>query len=221
MQQNEVPLSENYHSLQGEGLYTGTAMHIIRMAGCSVGKIVAGGPLVRHGQPAWMCHTFDNRPFWCDTDFSKQSVDTVENLIECTWEDHILITGGEPLIHIPQVEEIIRQFVAARRHGMVHIETSGTIAFLKDTNCWITVSPKLGCLDEMIHRADEIKLLVDDEFHLEEVPAAILTHKNVYVQPINQISMVNRKHIQRCMELISLYPSWKLSVQLHKLLGLR
>lgn len=227
---NSLPIAEDFHSLQGEGRWTGTPMHFIRLAGCSVGDprpdrtdpnyVQKDFPILKTGNPAWLCHTHDNRAFWCDTDFHLDHWSTHDDLLDATWEKHVCLTGGEPLMHGVKIEDFYEQ--CAERDIMLHVETSGTIQckLPKDT-CWISVSPKLNALDEMIDQADEIKLLVDEHFDLGKIPFSIRDHDQVFVQPINDELMVSKPNFDRCMSVLRLMPHWHLSIQTHKLLGLR
>lgn len=227
---------EVYRSLKifirckGEGRYVGTPMHFIRLAGCSVGHNPTLGrepapletlPILKTGNVAWMCSTYDGRAFWCDTDFHLDHWSSFTDLLDSTWENHICLTGGEPLMHEDKLHTFIEE--ASDRGVRVHIETSGTIEVVFDPQyaVWISVSPKLHALSEMIEIADEIKLLVDDAFDLEKVPAIIRNHALVYVQPINDELMVSKHNFDLCMDILRAMPNWRLSVQQHKLLGLR
>lgn len=217
-----LPLAEEFHSLQGEGQYTGTPMYFVRTAGCSVGKLVHESwetkPILKTGAEAWRCHTYDGRPFWCDTDFNKHSMKSVDQIIKDTWERHICITGGEPLIHKKEVTDLIR--CASACGIQCHLETSGTIEFWRP-EVWLTVSPKKGVLDIMLRRADEIKLLVDENFDVAKLPDAVFHHPLVYIQPINGESQVDPYNLDRCLVLLRQQPSWRLSVQLHKIFNWR
>lgn len=222
------PVAENFHSVQGEGRWTGTPMHFIRLAGCSVGKpqqtLTQGPgdfPILKTGKPAWLCHTYDNRPFWCDTDFNKYKEMSIEDILSETYEEHICLTGGEPLIH--DLLPIINVF---RSQGTIHVETSGTIHpewlnYRTLRNPWITVSPKKDVLASVVECAAELKLLVDGSFDIGKVPLFILKHPEVYVQPINEELKINRDNLQLCLDLLRENPTWKLSVQMHKLIGVR
>jgi len=222
-----LPIAEEFHSYQGEGDWTGTPMHFIRTAGCNVGQHPEhvtwevgqdkNFPILKTGYPAYRCHTYDGRGFWCDTDFHKGVFMSIDSLIESTWEKHICITGGEPLLHTEKLETLISQ---ANNLGiMAHIETSGTINW--SGMAWITVSPKQGYLSPMIQRANEVKLLIDPSFKLENVPGDILDHENVFVQPINTELEVDFDNLQLCYNLLREMPRWRLSVQLHKFLKVR
>ena len=69
--------------------------------------------------------------------------------------------------------------------------------------------------------ADEIKLLVDEHFDLALVPKIIQEHPLVFIQPINDELQVSRANFERCMGILRIKPEWHLSIQQHKLLGLR
>lgn len=229
-----VPLAEHFHSIQGEGYWVGTPMHFLRLAGCSVGRYIrpnesidASGspPILPTGKPAWQCHRWDGQPFWCDTDFNLYEGVDLEVLLEETWEDCICLTGGEPMMHHKILPHLLQE--AFNRNKKVHIETSGTIdtwdnVFFQ-SNVWFTVSPKKECLPDMIETADEIKLLVDGTTF--EIPQLVLYHPLVYVSPINYVDTRFKTHqqpyLKECLALLKEHPEWRLSVQLHKYLGMR
>lgn len=218
-----LPVAETFHSLQGEGLYAGTPMHFLRLAGCCVGErqnaSASPVPLLRTNRPAWLCHTYDGRPFWCDTDFHKYSETTVDEFINLTSERHICLTGGEPLIHTTQVGHLVRAAHEARKK--LHVETSGTVRWSKPAGVWMTLSPKKGVLEEQVWQADELKLLVDEHFDEKNIPSFIKEHKLVYVQPVNEELKINRKNLELCYLLLGQHPEWRLSMQIHKVLGVR
>jgi 7-carboxy-7-deazaguanine synthase len=220
-----LPIAEDFHSLQGEGQWVGTPMHFIRLAGCSVGQpegletnAANAFPLLKTGNAAWRCHTYDGREFFCDTDFHLREWANFAQLLDDTWETHICLTGGEPLMHGDKLRVFAEE--AQEREIKVHIETSGTIFWFMQ-GVWISVSPKLNFLPDMIGMADEIKLLVDEHFDLGKVPASVFDHERVYVQPINDELALNMGNFKRCMDILHIKPQWRMSVQMHKLVGLR
>lgn len=245
-----IPLAEHFHSLQGEGFWQGTPMHFIRLPGCSVGVRVGNTigvntelqhpPVLPSGKNAWMCKSATGANFWCDTDFNKYDEVEGEALINETWENHICLTGGEPLIH-REVIDWFRTHSQLRKQGkfvapiLLHIETSGTINFWWEDSLhpstahgihdwrdpWLTVSPKVGWNPYMIHYAQELKLLVDSTFDLDNLDPTLRLHPRTYLSPINDIPDLSQTNLQRALDALKLQPSWRLSVQLHKYLGLR
>lgn len=228
MEDKVYPVSEWFLSPQGEGQYCGAYMQFIRLAGCSVGKKYPADRYVKHDFPIYteMCTTFDGREFPCDTNYQpnkKLKSSEIAALIPKDIE-HVCITGGEPFNHnleplIWHIKELVSKNI------QFHVETSGTVPLGKALpnigwynvgNIWVTVSPKKGVLDDMINRANEIKLLVDEEFDAAKLPESIHAHPLVYIQPINGENKIDPANMKVTMELQKKHPKWRISIQLHK-----
>jgi 7-carboxy-7-deazaguanine synthase len=231
-----LPIAETFHSLQGEGQWVGTPMFFLRLAGCNVGrpakalKVEGPFPILQTGQEAKACTTWDGRIFPCDTDYEKHEELRIEDVLHQVWEQHICITGGEPFLHADLIYDLYREVLDKRPNLTIHVETSGTLLPLKISpiktrlilpGIWITCAPKVGCLDAMIQRSDELKILVDNEFNEERMTLSMLCHKNVFICPINGVDYVNLDNVDPCLKLLKKYPHWKVSVQMHKFLNLR
>jgi organic radical activating enzyme len=184
------------------------------------------------------CHTWSGVGFPCDTDYRVKERLTVNQILGRMPDGvkNVCISGGEPFIHnlVPLVTE------AQNRKLKVHIETSGTVylnrafptdisipknfseAFIpsKSHTCqedvWITLSPKMGVLTEMIDRANEIKILVDKDFNPNQLPISILQHENVFLQPINNERSIRADNLKLVMKWQQEYPNWRISLQMHK-----
>ncbi|WP_242688084.1 7-carboxy-7-deazaguanine synthase QueE [Alienimonas californiensis] len=117
-------LSEVFRSIQGEGELAGTDSLFVRTVGCNL------------------------RCVWCDTPYTSHAPErgervTVEELGErLLAEDceHIVLTGGEPLL-TPGVVPLTHALREAGRH--VTIETAGTV-FRPVAADLISLSPKLS-----------------------------------------------------------------------------
>lgn len=232
-----LPIAEMFQSLQGEGQWVGTPMFFLRLAGCNVGKpakalkVEGPFPVLHTGREAMACCTWDGRIFPCDTDYSLRERITVMALAQTIISSgmkHVCVTGGEPLLHSDLIEDLFCHL--NRLDIMMHVETSGTIRpapLVENLICpgyWITCAPKLGALTDMIERADELKLLVDDDFSLDEIPPAMLNHKNVFICPVNPVDIDkgnNPSNVKKCVEILHTMPHWRLSIQVHKLFGWR
>jgi 7-carboxy-7-deazaguanine synthase len=229
-----VPIAEHFHSLQGEGWFVGTPMHFIRLAGCSVGAkatrdfkaVVAPDapfPMLAEGVPASMCQTYDQRFFVCDTDFRLKDKISYLQLVEETYEKHICLTGGEPLNHQDSAWWNPFMHLCAKKNIKVHFETSGTVRFnnfLYNT-FWVVCSPKKNFIPDFLYsEADEVRFLVDDDFDETRIPK-VGPECKVFLSPINDEHTVIQPNLQRCIEILARHPGWRLSVQLHKYLGLR
>jgi 7-carboxy-7-deazaguanine synthase len=218
MSKTALPIAEEFHSVKGEGLWTGTPMKFIRLAGCSVGRYD------KTNFPYEICHTYDGREFLCDTNFRKHYMKTPEELLEDVYEERIVITGGEPLIH--DLEDLIDN--ALNQNLRIHLETSGTIplpSWCGESDVWIAVSPKQNTLPEVLEIVDEVKILVDKDFSLEGLYKAlpgVRNHPLVWLMPINGIRDRNENNLQLCLEILKLQrPDWRLCVQVHKLIGVK
>jgi 7-carboxy-7-deazaguanine synthase len=224
----KYPISEIFLSVQGEGQYVGTVMTFIRLAGCSVGKINSEYNLAK-GLPKYtaICTAVDGRTFSCDTNYQAtmiKTADEIEQEVSLTVK-HVCITGGEPFDR--DLTELV-DMLLARGHS-IHIETSGTKPILysneyfgwKKNYIWITVSPKRNALTEVLSRANEIKLLVDDHFTMECLLPYVQYDALLYLQPINGEHDINQENLNRCIEIAKKFPSCRVSLQLHKVARIR
>ncbi len=150
-----LKVNEIFHSLQGEGRWTGKPATFIRLSGCNL-----------------KCD-------FCDTDhitFTSMSIDEIIADI-CRYNaETVIITGGEPSLQ--PLEELIDALHSIGRR--VHIETNGTRP-LPDTIDWITCSPKEGG-KVVLSRIDELKIVYqghDVEHYLQELPFT----STLYLQP--------------------------------------
>lgn len=243
----KYPVSEIFVSPQGEGVWAGTSMCFVRLAGCSVGKpypkdwySIHTRELDRSGRidplPIYteMCTSVHGIEFPCDTDYRRKETLSVSQLMSGIPAnvEHVLITGGEPLIH--DLTTLITYLWDNKKQ--VHIETSGTVDEAFDDRVWITVSPKLNCYFNMIARANELKVLVNEKFYtdnllymptllddgvtIQNIDLTLLAHtKPIFLQPINFENTVNNDNLKRCLEWQKEYPQLRISIQLHKVLG--
>jgi 7-carboxy-7-deazaguanine synthase len=134
---------------------------------------------------------------------------------------HIVITGGEPCM-----VDLTPLCLAFEILGYsCQIETSGTFEIKTSEKCWVTVSPKINMrggyeiLTSAMQRANEIKHPVATEQHIDELKTLLKEHKimqtPVYLQPISQKTRATELAIETCIA-----NNWRLSVQVHKYLGI-
>jgi len=238
----KYPIAEIFTSPQGEGLYSGTLMTFVRIAGCSVGKPMTGDERTHFSNLEQKdlalyrekCTLYDGRTFACDTNFQTSEAITAAEIMSRIPDgvEHMCITGGEPLNH--DITDLME--AAYDKVVDVHIETSGTVSLKRSWKefkarhligdsvsgwVWITVSPKKGCLDMMIGLASELKLLVDEDFDISKVPSDWLNKSLVYIQAVNGEHTINRENVNRCLQLQRQYPHLKISNQNHKNWGVR
>jgi organic radical activating enzyme len=182
------------------------------------------------------CTLYDGREFLCDTNFQTSKAMSVQELLDEVPEGvtHICLTGGEPLDR--DLEPLLTT-LAEETDCKVHIETSGTIDILKAYQVfvyrdlfdedhpngwiWLTVSPKKNVLAGMLELASEVKLLVDETFDIMNLPLLLLKHELVWLQPVNHEYEINYDNVKRCLKLLEEHPSWRMSMQMHKLWKVR
>jgi len=189
-------------TLQGEGAHAGRPCVFLRFAGCNL-----------------QCS-------WCDTDFRPEGALrlTAEEIVTRLREldrhraGMVVVTGGEPAL---QWDAPLA--AALREAGFrVHMESNGTRPLAAGVD-WLTVSPKPqfhGSADQLaITRADECKLVVDDTVTADAVAAyESMEFGALFLQPC----MDDRypTHLARTLELLERHPRWRLSLQIHKIVGL-
>ena len=192
---------EIFTSLQGEGRFVGYPVNFIRLAGCSMG-----------------CK-------FCDTDIKERETLTAGQILtrlSPAYSSIAVLTGGEPLEQ--DCEDLVD---ALHRVGYkVHLETNGKrLIWLRLGFDWISVSPKRQWPPSIgnFSKANEIKWLVP-EWPFEDILEVVQAFPQAehYVQPVNARLKINKKSLQQCLEYIARSGGrLKLSVQLHKLIGVR
>lgn len=190
-------------TLQGEGAHAGMPCVFLRFAACNLACT------------------------WCDTDFAaagaqRLSADEVVARLVALDVHHsrrVVVTGGEPSL---QWDEPLA--TALRRAGFAtHMESNGTHALSAAVD-WLTVSPK-----PQFHAGrfslcgdltpDECKLVIDDSVDAQVLASyeARWPRALYFAQPC--MDAAYDRHLARSLELVARHPKWRLSLQLHKILG--
>ena len=206
-------VKEIYYTLQGEGARAGRPAVLLRFAGCNLWS----GQ--EDDRAAAICR-------FCDTDFvgtdgpaggKYAEPDVLARAVRDLWPPgvvaapYVVCTGGEPLLQLdePLVE-------ALRREGFeVAVETNGTLPLPRGID-WVTVSPKAGA-DLLLEQGDELKLVYPQRgASPERFEWLAFTH--FLLQPMDgpELDRNTRLATQYCHD----NPRWRLSLQLHKVLGI-
>jgi len=191
-------VKEIFNSIQGEGVFAGSLTTFIRLAGCSVN-----------------CPIKKN----CDTDYNGGDKMSITNILMKCDNRIVCITGGEPL-----EQDILQLCISLRETGkQVHIQTSGTIQMSDDlfanTN-HVVCSPKTVADKIMLSRIDEIKVV----YYGQDISNYYgLSGANYnYIQPLEKNLSYNIEGcIKKARELEKYGQKWKISIQNHKLIGVR
>jgi 7-carboxy-7-deazaguanine synthase (Cx14CxxC type) len=206
-------VKEIFYTLQGEGANTGRAAVFCRFSGCNLwsGR--------EEDRSRAVCQ-------FCDTDFVGTGPDggrfaTAEDLADAVaraWrgegddERFVVCTGGEPLL---QLDELLIDSLHEQGFN-VAIETNGT-RHAPTTIDWVCVSPKAGA--ELVQRSgDELKLVYPQSgAPPEEFESLDFDH--FFLQPMDGAS--TEENTRLAVEYCMTHPRWRLSVQTHKILGVR
>jgi 7-carboxy-7-deazaguanine synthase (Cx14CxxC type) len=209
-------VKEIYYTLQGEGTNTGRAAVFVRFAGCNLwsGR--------EEDRASAICK-------FCDTDFFGvdgpgggrfPDASALAISIVGAWPAElpkrhrplVVFTGGEPLL---QLDESLVE--ACHIRGLeVAIETNGTKIPPAGVD-WVCVSPKVGA-DLVLRTGNELKLVYPQDGGDPELFEG-LEFEQFFLQPMDgpQLARNTALATQYCL----VHPQWRLSLQTHKLVGLR
>jgi 7-carboxy-7-deazaguanine synthase len=206
-------VKEMFYTLQGEGHNTGRAAVFCRFSGCN---LWSGREVDR---PTAIC-TF------CDTDFVGvdglgggrfSSATELAQSIDAYWPSAnsarklVVCTGGEPLL---QLDETL--IVALHSCGFeVAIETNGTIA-VPELVDWVCVSPKHGA-QMVVRGGNELKVVFPQDTDPRSYEDMQFEH--FFIQAMDGPHQAD--NLDAAIRFCLSYPKWRLSLQTHKLLGLR
>lgn len=195
-----MKINEIFYSLQGEGYWTGTPAVFVRFSGCNL------------------------KCAFCDTKHQEGQEYTTEEIISEIQKypsRHIIFTGGEPTLQLSHN-------LVDRLHEIgkfLHIETNGSIRLSDDIESrldWITVSPKDAPIK--IQRIDELKALYHGKGQeMGTLDSITTTYADCrYLQPCDVGNpQENARILSETIEYIKQHPQWRISLQTHKIIGIR
>lgn len=207
-------VKEMFYTLQGEGANAGRPAVFCRFSGCNLWS----GREEDRAQAA--CR-------FCDTDFVGTTGDgggkfsearSLAERIASLWPGadprnrFVVLTGGEPLL---QVDAALIDALHSH-HFEIAVETNGTVTAPSGID-WLCVSPKAGTA--WVQRSgNELKVVWPQPgFELDDLESARFTHR--FLQPMD--GLMRERHVQTCIAQCLSRPAWKLSLQTHKLTGIR
>lgn len=211
---SKYAIKEIFYTLQGEGNQAGRAAIFVRFAGCNLWS----------GREEDRAKAICN---FCDTDFvgtdgtfggKFQSAEILADHILQLWpstidvKNYIVFTGGEPLL---QLDEAL--ITALKKYDVeIAIETNGTIEVPIGID-WICMSPKPNTTI-LVTEGNELKFVFPQK-DLNPESFKKLNFDHYYIQPMDGPDLQSNieKATQYCLE----NPQWRLSLQKHKILGLR
>lgn len=192
-------LNEIFYSLQGEGYHTGTPAVFIRFSGCNL------------------------RCAFCDTRHQEGKLMSLEDIVteikRYPNAGMVVLTGGEPSLFIDE------DFVEAIKEAgkLVAIETNGTRPLPSNLD-WVTLSPKTGFSGGdvepcVLKNCDELKVVYLGQ-DLKQYNSIKADHK--FLQPCFSTDENERQaNMKACVDAVMSNPAWRLSLQIHRVLGIR
>ncbi len=206
-------VKEMFLTLQGEGVQAGRRAVFVRFAGCNLwsGR--------EQDRASAICR-------FCDTDFvgvdglgggkfadaGALAAAVVEMWDGGTADRFVVLTGGEPML---QIDDALVEAL----HGagfFIAIESNGTLPVHPGID-WVCISPKAG--SETVQRAgDELKL-VWPQPGSDVAAMEGWDFRHFLLQPLDDPNAAANQ--ETAMALVMERPKWRLSLQTHKLLGLR
>lgn len=224
-------VKEIFYTLQGEGFHSGRAAVFLRFAGCNLwtGK--------EKDREKAICK-------FCDTQFVgtdgenggkfKEAIDLARE-VRRIWDQgtddeskaFVVCSGGEPGL---QLDAALVQYLHEQEFE-VAIETNGTISLAGREIDWICVSPKADAkiiqdwghelklvYPQVENRPEMFSLMRFDHFFLSPrdqsfEPGQLVVGYNFENPPPEPTQLA----VEYCMQ----NPKWKLSLQTHKMLGLK
>lgn len=205
-------VKEMFFTLQGEGARTGRPAVFVRFAGCNLwsGR--------EQDRAAAVCKFCDTQFVGVDGDGGgkfetpRALADAAAALWPGGGAPYVVCTGGEPLLQLDAP-----LIAALRATGFeVAVETNGTIPAPPGID-WICVSPKANA-DLVQSRGNELKL-VYPQTGAEPTRYAECAFDHFFLQPMD--SPDRDANTRAAVDYCLAHPRWRLSLQTHKLLGLR
>lgn len=197
-------VNEIFLAPQGEGYNVGRMMVFVRFAGCNLacnGEVV-GGVL----QPV------------CDTNFSggrRMTANEIADEVASHGVEWVVFTGGEPML---QLDLTLINAVRVKHDKYVAIETNGTRQIPFDVD-YVAVSPKTAEHALALDAADEVRYCIANG---QALPRPSINAAHYFLSPTWESDGTLRlSNVHWAIKLCKENPRWRLSVQTHKLLGLR
>jgi len=207
-------VKELFYSLQGEGAQAGRPAIFCRFTGCNLwtGR--------EQDRASAICR-------FCDTDFrgmdgtggGRYDAHQLAWTIGGLWPGraarqrrYVILTGGEPLL---QVDELLLDEL--HDHGFtVAVETNGTQVVPSGVD-WVCVSPKAGAA--MLQRDGQELKVIYPQPGLPPAGLADLAFDHFFLQPMDGPDVV--ANTEAAVAYCLAHPQWRLSLQTHKVVGIR
>lgn len=210
-------VKEIFYTLQGEGINAGRPAVFCRFAGCNL----------------WTGREADRATAicqFCDTDFvgvgpeggKFATAEALAAAVRAKWpvdapgtvRPFVVCTGGEPLLQLDPAAIDALHAVGFE----IAVESNGTVA-APDGIDWLCVSPKANA-PLVQTRGQELKLVFrQDGAQGDPARFAALAFDHFLLQPMDGPD--RDRHTADAIAYCLAHPQWRLSVQTHKVIGVR
>jgi len=196
----ELPLMEEFYTIQGEGFHSGKPAYFIRVGGCDVG-----------------CHWCDVKESWDASLHPLTKTDIIVQNASRFPGKAVVVTGGEPSMY--NMEYITQQLKA--KGIQTFIETSGAYRLTGEWD-WVCLSPKKTSppMPENYPLASELKIIVHNknDFEWAEKHAALVGPEcRLFLQP--EWSKA-KEMMPLIVDYVMANPKWNVSLQTHKYMNI-
>ncbi len=194
----KIKIVEIFKSIQGEGANTGMEAVFVRLANCNL--------------ECWFCDTkFDK--------YIEYSINELKKEIEKFNCKVIIWTGGEPTLQL--TSEILSNF----KEYFNCIETNGTNRVPKEID-YIACSPKVNektLLKNFPRGVNELRYPISDKIpKITDLPRADFYFLSpLFVGKEKERLQLDQENIIKCINYTMNNKTWKLSIQIHKLLKIQ
>jgi len=196
----ELPLMEDFYTIQGEGFYQGHAAYFIRLGGCDVG-----------------CVWCDVKESWDAEQHPLVHIEIMAARAAASGSKLAVVTGGEPVMY-----DLSALTKALKEHGLkTNIETSGAYPLTGDWD-WVCLSPKKfkSPVFSIYEKANELKVIIynkSDFAWAEEHAARVKSTCQLFLQP--EWSK-EKEMLPFIIDYVKNNPKWQVSLQVHKYMNI-
>lgn len=193
---HELPLMEDFYTIQGEGFYQGHPAYFIRLGGCDVG-----------------CVWCDVKESWDASAHSLTKISAMAQRAKASGTEIVVVTGGEPAMY-----DLSGLTGALRKEGLqTNIETSGAYPITGKWD-WVCFSPKkFKAPDPSVYdKANELKVIVynkSDFNWAEEFAQKVRIDCKLFLQPE---WTKEKEMLPMIIDFVKNHPKWRISLQIHK-----
>lgn len=189
-----MKVNEIFYSLQGEGARAGEPSIFIRLSDCNL------------------------RCDFCDTEFVSGKEMTIGEIMEelKRYPCKVIVwTGGEPTLQL--TDEICEQFQQAGFRQCIETNGTGKVPMAID---FISLSPKVAehIVKKNVPVCDEVRYVRAPG---QQIPQPATDASYLYLSPQADGDKISAQSLEHCVRLCMQNPQWRLSVQQHKIWGVR